>query len=76
MPIHRILIVEDDAALRATLAEQLLATGDFLPEEAAGVADAAAKLSTIDAPTMPSCSTSACPTATAATCAPSCGGTA
>jgi DNA-binding response OmpR family regulator len=49
MSIRPILIVEDDAALRATLAEQLLATGDFLPEEAASVADAAAKLSASDA---------------------------
>jgi DNA-binding response OmpR family regulator len=49
MFIRSILIVEDNAALRATLAEQLLADGSFLPEEAASVAAAAAKLSAIDA---------------------------
>jgi DNA-binding response OmpR family regulator len=44
-----ILIVEDDPALRATLAEQLIADGSFLPVEAASAADAAAKLSAVDA---------------------------
>ena len=39
-----ILIVEDDAALRATLAEQFAAGGEFLPEEAESAATAEAKL--------------------------------
>jgi DNA-binding response OmpR family regulator len=49
MAARPILIVEDDAALRATLAEQLIADGSFLPVEAASAAEAAAKLSTSDA---------------------------
>ena len=40
-----ILIVEDDAALRATIAEQLASEGAFAAEEAGNVADAEAKLS-------------------------------
>ncbi|MGG5822701.1 response regulator transcription factor [Falsiroseomonas sp. HW251] len=39
-----ILIVEDDAALRATLAEQLTSEGEFLAEEAESAAEAEAKL--------------------------------
>src|SRR6185436_19240231 len=44
-----ILIVEDDAALRATLAEQLMAEGGFLAEEAESAAEAEAKLAHADA---------------------------
>jgi DNA-binding response OmpR family regulator len=44
-----ILIVEDDAALRATLAEQLIADGSFRPVEAASATDATAKLSVVAA---------------------------
>ena len=39
-----ILIVEDDAALRATLAEQLAAEGGFTAEEATTATEAEAKL--------------------------------
>jgi DNA-binding response OmpR family regulator len=50
MPAPRpILIVEDDPALRATLAEQLAAEGSFLAEEAESAADAEAKLADADA---------------------------
>ncbi|MBC4018713.1 response regulator transcription factor [Siccirubricoccus deserti] len=49
MAARPILIVEDDATLRATLAEQLIADGSFLPVEAASVAEAAAKLCSSDA---------------------------
>jgi DNA-binding response OmpR family regulator len=44
-----ILIVEDDAVLRATLAEQLAAEGSFLAEEAESAAEAEAKLADADA---------------------------
>ncbi len=44
-----ILIVEDDAELRATLAEQLAAEGSFLAEEAGSAAQAEAKLADADA---------------------------
>jgi DNA-binding response OmpR family regulator len=44
-----ILIVEDDAALRATLAEQLTADGGFLADEAESAAEAEAKLVAADA---------------------------
>src|SRR5689334_9302438 len=44
-----ILIVEDDAALRATLAEQFAAEGEFTAEEAGTAAEAEAKLGGIDA---------------------------
>jgi DNA-binding response OmpR family regulator len=40
-----VLIVEDDAALRATIAEQLASEGAFVAEEAGSAADAEAKLS-------------------------------
>jgi DNA-binding response OmpR family regulator len=43
------LIVEDDAALRATLAEQLSADGTFHAEEAESAAEATAKLTDADA---------------------------
>jgi DNA-binding response OmpR family regulator len=50
MPALRpILIVEDDAALRATLAEQLTSDGSFLAEEAESAAEAEAKLTAADA---------------------------
>ena len=39
-----ILIVEDDAALRATLAEQIAQEGDFTADEAESATEAAAKL--------------------------------
>jgi DNA-binding response OmpR family regulator len=44
-----ILIIEDDAALRATLVEQLAMEGDFTTDEAASLAEADAKLSEADA---------------------------
>ena len=45
MPAPRpILIVEDDAALRATLAEQLAAEGEFRADEVGSVAEAEARL--------------------------------
>ena len=71
-----ILIIEDDAALRATLVEQLAMEGDFTTDEAASLAEADAKLSGAMHATMPSCSISACRTAMAATSAPSCAATA
>lgn len=40
MAHHPILIVDDDPALRGTLAEQLLADGEFVPAEAGSVAEA------------------------------------
>ena len=50
MPRSRpILIVEDDAALRATLAEQIMLAGDFRIVEAESAAEAAAKLDAGDA---------------------------
>jgi DNA-binding response OmpR family regulator len=50
MPTSRpILIVEDDAALRATLAEQLAHAGEFIAEEAETAAEAEAKLADADA---------------------------
>ena len=44
-----ILIVEDDAALRATLAEQIMLAGDFRIVEAENAAEATAKLNEGDA---------------------------
>src|SRR3712207_5050303 len=44
-----ILIVEDDAALRATLAEQISMEGDFKADEAESASEAAAKLAEADA---------------------------
>ena len=44
-----ILIVEDDAALRATLAEQIAMEGDFTADEAESATEAAAKLADADA---------------------------
>jgi DNA-binding response OmpR family regulator len=44
-----ILIVEDDAALRATLAEQLAIAGDLEADEAESASEAAAKLGGADA---------------------------
>ena len=44
-----ILIVEDDAALRATLAEQIAMEGDFTADEAESATEAAAKLAEADA---------------------------
>ena len=50
MPAPRqILIVEDDAALRATMAEQLLLGGEFRADEAESAAEAEAKLAQADA---------------------------
>ena len=46
---RRILIIEDDAALRATMAEQILSSGEFSADEADSAADAEAKLSATDA---------------------------
>ncbi len=44
-----ILIVEDDAALRATLAEQIAEDGDFTADQAENAAEAERKLSDADA---------------------------
>ncbi|WP_376098829.1 response regulator transcription factor [Roseomonas sp. CCTCC AB2023176] len=44
-----LLIVEDDAALRATLAEQLAVDGEFQPAEAGTIAEARALLTASDA---------------------------
>jgi DNA-binding response OmpR family regulator len=44
-----ILIVEDDAALRATLVEQVALDGDFIVDEAASAQEAEAKLSATNA---------------------------
>ena len=44
-----ILIVEDDAALRATLAEQIMLAGEFHIVEAENAAEATAKLNAGDA---------------------------
>src|SRR5215213_5020074 len=44
-----ILIVEDDAALRATLAEQISQDGDFTADQAETAREAEAKLSDSDA---------------------------
>jgi DNA-binding response OmpR family regulator len=44
-----ILIVEDDAALRATLAEQIRLEGDFTADEAESASEAEAKLGSADA---------------------------
>ena len=49
MSARPILIVEDDAALRATLAEGIAAEGGFLLEEAESAAEAEAKLANADA---------------------------
>jgi DNA-binding response OmpR family regulator len=49
MSSRLILIIEDDAALRATLIEQLAMEGDFTTDEAASLAEADAKLSGADA---------------------------
>jgi hypothetical protein len=49
MSARPILIIEDDAALRATLVEQLTCEGSFLPEAAESAADAEAMLDTADA---------------------------
>jgi DNA-binding response OmpR family regulator len=48
-PLRQILIVEDDAALRASLAEQILLDGEFSADEAESVAEAEAKLACADA---------------------------
>jgi DNA-binding response OmpR family regulator len=47
--LRQILIVEDDAALRATLAEQILAGGEFSADEAESAAEAEAKLASAGA---------------------------
>ena len=49
MSSRLILIIEDDAALRATLVEQLAMEGDFTTDEAANLAEADAKLAAADA---------------------------
>src|SRR3954468_1114023 len=50
MPTSRpILIVEDDAALRATLAEQICLEGDFTADEAESASEAEQKLASADA---------------------------
>ncbi|SDE65177.1 response regulator transcription factor [Belnapia rosea] len=47
--LRQILIVEDDAALRATLAEQILLGGEFSADEAESAAEAEAKLASAGA---------------------------
>ncbi|MBL6458884.1 response regulator transcription factor [Belnapia sp. T6] len=47
--LRQILIIEDDAALRATLAEQILLGGEFSADEAESAAEAEAKLASADA---------------------------
>ncbi len=47
--LRQILIVEDDAALRATLAEQILSGGEFSADEAESAAEAEAKLASAGA---------------------------
>ncbi|MBL6459119.1 response regulator transcription factor [Belnapia sp. T6] len=47
--LRQILIIEDDAALRATLAEQILSGGEFSADEAESAAEAEAKLASADA---------------------------
>ena len=47
--LRQILIVEDDAALRATLAEQILLGGEFVADEAESAAEAEAMLATTGA---------------------------
>lgn len=42
--LRHILIVEDDAVLRATMAEQILSTGEFAADEAESAAEAETKL--------------------------------
>ena len=49
MSSRLILIVEDDAALRATLAEQIALEGDFTTDEAGSLAEADTKLVAADA---------------------------
>src|SRR3954466_8701159 len=49
MSARPILIVEDDATLRATLAEQLTCEGSFLPGQAESAAHAEAMLGAADA---------------------------
>jgi DNA-binding response OmpR family regulator len=47
--LRQILIVEDDAALRATMAEQILLGGEFTADEAESAAEAETKLASKDA---------------------------
>src|ERR1700712_1222619 len=47
--LRQILIVEDDAALRATLAEQILLGGEFTADEAESAAEAEQKLASAGA---------------------------
>ena len=70
------LIVEDDAALRATLGEQIALDGEFSADEAGTASEAEQILTGAEAATTPSCWISACRTPMAATSAPSCGATA
>jgi DNA-binding response OmpR family regulator len=49
MSSRLILIIEDDAALRATLAEQISMEGDFTADEAESLAEADVKLAAADA---------------------------
>lgn len=49
MSSRLILIIEDDAALRATLVEQLAMEGDFTTDEAESLAEADTKLAVADA---------------------------
>ena len=72
-----ILIIEDDAALRATLAEQLALDGSFAADTGGECRRGRGQAGRAPVPgSTPSCSMSACPMAMAATSAPSCGATA
>ena len=46
--LHPILVVDDDAALRTELIEQLLADSEFAPEAAGSIAEASARLEVAD----------------------------
>ena len=70
-----ILIVDDDEALRETLAEQLAVDGEFTATEAGSVREAEERLNSKDCPVRRADpGRRACRTATAATSAPGCGG--
>ena len=47
--LRQILIIEDDASLRATLAEQIMLGGEFMADEADSAAEAEVKLASADA---------------------------
>ena len=71
MPSRLILIIEDDAALRATLVEQLAMEGDSPRMKRRAWPKQTPSYPGPMHATMPSCSISACRTATVAISAPS-----